>query len=442
MTPVVTSRRSSLINLLVLVMASAIALTLLEIAAPVVFRANMGRSFSRKEATAGLEAAQVTFEDVVALDEPGFTQDHVLHPYLGFVDLHTATLSPGNPHYVNTFGFVGMDPIQTRDPATLIVGIFGGSVANILYRGSRGHIVERLRALYPEREIKIVCGALAGYKQPQQLLALAYFHAIGGEFDIVVNVDGYNEIALPHEENILAGVNPFFPRSWKAYARKALDKRIMGKIGEITRVRDRRAAMKKVAQGSLLRHSSFALVLWSALDTHAATRIKELNTEILAIIRDDREADYQTTGPEFAFTGLGTMYARLVATWSQCSRQMDGMARANGFSYYHFLQPNQYHRGSKTLTSGELAHAYLPNTLGAKAAERAYPLLRAAGRELGAQGVCFTDLSMLFQDVSTDIYVDDCCHYNALGNRMVMKAIVDVITADLKARGLAEKPRS
>ena len=37
--------------------------------------------------------------------------------------------------------------------------------------------------------------ALFGYKQPQQLTTLAYLMSIGGQFDLVLNIDGFNEVA-------------------------------------------------------------------------------------------------------------------------------------------------------------------------------------------------------------------------------------------------------
>ena len=46
------------------------------------------------------------------------------------------------------------------------------------------------------REIVPLCFAHEGYKQPQQLLVLSYFLSIGQELDLVVNIDGFNEVAL------------------------------------------------------------------------------------------------------------------------------------------------------------------------------------------------------------------------------------------------------
>ena len=41
-----------------------------------------------------------------------------------------------------------------------------------------------------------LCLSHEGYKQPQQLLVPTYFLSIGQVFDLVVNIDGFNEVAL------------------------------------------------------------------------------------------------------------------------------------------------------------------------------------------------------------------------------------------------------
>jgi hypothetical protein len=55
---------------------------------------------------------------------------------------------------------------------------------------------------------------MTGWKQPQQPLALSYFLSLGAKYDVVMNLDGFNELALPFLNNLRAGVYPFFPRLW------------------------------------------------------------------------------------------------------------------------------------------------------------------------------------------------------------------------------------
>src|SRR5262249_24504500 len=44
------------------------------------------------------------------------------------------------------------------------------------------------------RHVRVLNFASGGYKQPQQILVLAYYLSIGQPFDAIVNIDGYNEM--------------------------------------------------------------------------------------------------------------------------------------------------------------------------------------------------------------------------------------------------------
>jgi hypothetical protein len=122
----------------------------------------------------------------------------VLHPYLGFVytperdnEYFRATYAMG----ISRWGFIDdKDAIQSRAPGRLVVGIFGGSVAWYLSKESADALIRGLKAApaFHDKEIVIVRTALFGYKQPQQLLALTYLLSMGGTFDIVINLDGFN----------------------------------------------------------------------------------------------------------------------------------------------------------------------------------------------------------------------------------------------------------
>ena len=49
---------------------------------------------------------------------------------------------------------------------------------------------------FQARDVVPLCFSHEGYKQPQQLLILSYFLSIGQSFDVVVNIDGFNEVAI------------------------------------------------------------------------------------------------------------------------------------------------------------------------------------------------------------------------------------------------------
>jgi hypothetical protein len=104
-----------------------------------------------------------------------------------------------------------------------------------------------------------------------------------------------------------------------------------------------------------------------------------------------------------------------------------------GIRYLHFLQPNQYLPGSKTLTEEERRTAYDQNVADTQRVATAYPMLSARGRDLRTQGVNFIDLSMLFAQEARSVYSDTCCHLNALGNGQLAQAIAQAIAVPAEA---------
>jgi hypothetical protein len=94
------------------------------------------------------------------------------------------------------------------------------------------------------KEIVILSLATGGYKQPQQLMALTYLLALGAHFDLVINVDGFNEVALPAAENVPQGYSPYYPRGWQLQV-GPLDMEQRKLVGRISYQRDRRAAWAK-----------------------------------------------------------------------------------------------------------------------------------------------------------------------------------------------------
>ena len=55
---------------------------------------------------------------------------------------------------------------------------------------------------------------LQKYMQPQQLAAVQQVLMLGGQFDCVINLDGFNDIALASREHEATGLHPFYPRRW------------------------------------------------------------------------------------------------------------------------------------------------------------------------------------------------------------------------------------
>jgi hypothetical protein len=91
----------------------------------------------------------------------------------------------------NNFGFFDEHdyPYQRRSTEEYIIGIFGGSVA-LWFALQGSEVLEERLGPAPEfigRKPTVLNLGHGGYKQPQQLMALAYLLSLGQQFDFVLN---------------------------------------------------------------------------------------------------------------------------------------------------------------------------------------------------------------------------------------------------------------
>lgn len=360
------------------------------------------------------------------------TARQVLHPYLGYTRKPAKRQRSRGPRWggrwVGEHGFLTDERyLYEPSPNRCVIGIAGGSVATFFSLYGIETLIERLRAhpAFADKEIAVTRMSLGGYKQPQQLIALNYFLSIGAHFDLVINLDGFNEVALPPHSNVPKGVFPFYPNHWYTRVSTAPDPELRRLVGEREYLHGRRAELSRAFQGSPLRYSTTWNLVWRWLDQRRRAELARNEAAVVAYEPAERSA--QTHGPPKSYPSDEAMYADLVEGWRRSSELMHDVCRAQGIEYFHFLQPNQYVPNSKSLTTEEQRIAYVPGSRYETPVRSGYPGLAAAGRELEAAGVRFTDLTMLFESVSESTYEDSCCHLNTRGNELLAQAVADAV---------------
>jgi hypothetical protein len=409
-----------------LCVALLVSILLLELGAHVLHYAREGRSFPKADVRGELGDPRLAGPPM-----PGGLSAaiYAIHPYLGFV--HKAGKDwPG----FNAHGFPGPGPILARSPSTAIVAITGGSAAADLCLDWLRAPPAALANAPPQRGRKIVvlCLTLYGYRQPQQLQTLSYLLAHGAEFDLLINLDGFNELALPLSENLPAGVYPFFPRVWPLSTRETVGPATLVHLARIEGVRERRRRWRRIVSRFPLRESAFALYVGRSMDQKLLIEEVALQAELSRTLGSERRS-FQSDGPKRWYHDEGELLKEAVEMWSEASVQMSHLATANGFRYFHFLQPNPHVEGAKPLSPEERAlEMGEKESQYRKAILLGHEVLRSAGSELRARGVAFADLTMLFRDVSDTVYRDSCCHLNATGSAILEKAIVDGILASYR----------
>lgn len=381
-------------------------------------------SFSRSDIKAELKittSLKENEEKQESSDSREYLGDHILHPYLGFVSIP-------HPNY-NDFCFPGINPITKKSPDKIHVVIMGGSVAKDIYNYTGERIIRKLKESpkFKGKEIDIVVFALGGFKQPQQLMALNYFMALGAEYDIIINVDGFNEIVLPYSDNLPNHVFPSYPRHWNIYSRKKLDSRVTLLMGKQAVIRSNITDSKQFMAGSILKNSNFSLFMWKIIGNKRNQDLANLESLLRQAI-ENSESDYQSTGIYTTVKDTVEFMKEQAEFWSRSSQQIALLGKSAGFEYFHFLQPNQYFEGSKVLTDDEMEIAYESNPFAYKDAVRmGYPLLKEEGYHLTADGVNYTDLTGLFVNEKRTVYNDKCCHLNQLGYDIIADKICEIV---------------
>ena len=369
-------------------------------------------------------ASEVAAVEARPADE--FGVQNRLHPYLGFVldsRLNSPTQNVATGATMTRFGFWTLDgrgPVRQRADDRVVVGVTGGSVASMFSRHGALALEEEFRRhpAFADKRIDVVPMAIGGYKQPQQLMVLNYLLSLGGEFDVLICLDGFNEVVLPITEKREGAWPPAGPRLWELLADRTPDPQVRRWMGRA----DYFESLRRDVAGWMAapwRWSIAANFLWRAADRWFDRQIGESEHAVeRAVVALSR----RHLASEEEMVALDTV-DDLVALWSRCSRRMQEICELEGISYHHFLQPNQYVPGAKPLSDEERRVAYVEDSPYRMAVLDGYPALRAEGEALARDGVRFEDLTLLFADREETLYSDDCCHLNKTGNDLLARAI-------------------
>jgi hypothetical protein len=338
------------------------------------------------------------------------------------------------PVATNNFGFASPYnfPI-VRAGNEFIIGIFGGSVSVWFCQVGVERLLEDLRQheFFKARTLVPLCMAHEGYKQPQQLLVLAYFLSIGQTFDLVINIDGFNEVALsplndqqnldismPSASHFISLINlidksTLTPQRLRSLTSIADYRERLNSLSATLR-RNRSAAVDAVLGGYrswLMSRYSQELRVFDSLPATVTSN------SLVAAIGPTQQR------PETL------LFEEIARNWAQGSLLMRTMLAAQRTPYVHVLQPNQYHT-SRSFTSAESSIALNATSPFKAGVAQGYPALlaEAAAQEMGAK-TGFFDATHVFDAEPSPVYSDDCCHYTLVGNLRLAAFIARAVMA-------------
>ena len=371
-----------------------------------------------------------------------------LHPYFG------PTHAPGTPFdipeslrdsasaparlHTNNFGFVSPFDypfIKSRDNQ-FVIGLTGGSVGAWFCQVGVRRLIDDLKrhSYFSSRDLVPLCLSHEGYKQPQQLLLLAYFLSIGQTFDLIVNIDGFNEVALG-SLNEQRGLDNSMPSVMHLEPLINLVDRATltpDKLASLAAIETYKARVNGLA--ARLKTNRLAAVTF-ILDRLYRSARNSYRTELGRFNNLPSSAGTNSlilpTHPVKKVEGAA-LFDAIAKTWASASMSMHALLATHGIPYVHVLQPNQYY-SARRFGSEEAKVALSDASPFKPGAAQGYPaLLAAADSARLKKEVTFLDGTHIFDREPAAVYIDDCCHYTLRGNQL----LADFIAAGvLEAKG-------
>jgi len=305
---------------------------------------------------------------------------------------------------------------RPRQGDTVVIALLGGSVAY----GVNPYLERALGRWFAvnsqPRRLVFLNWAAGGVSQPQQTMLVTGALLRGGAVDLIINLDGVNEIGKDASPR---GAFPFFPGQWKGLVGLTAEELLLiGQIGVLRREQARRAAVQET---SIRRRSALFGLLNRWRQESNAAQIIRLNHELATAKSAYR---LEKHGPRRWWAAEGELQRAAARLWYRSSLMLNRLAAGAAADYYHFLQPNQYVPDSKPLSPWERANAYEPDGLIGTSTAKGYPLLTRFNQDLQNQGVNYFDLTGIFADHSETLYLDSCCHLNDRGNELLAAEMV------------------
>ncbi|MGD1807860.1 hypothetical protein ACP6PL_20825 [Dapis sp. BLCC M126] len=369
-----------------------------------------------------------------------------LHPYFGYVQKPGPDFREGFKY--NAAGFISPYdyPYRKKNNNQYIIGIFGGSVASnySIYEIQNQILEKKLKQLpeFEDKEFIILSLATGGYKQPQQLILLNYFLSIGQKFDMIVNIDGFNEVTIAKANNenavdiMMPSTNHVIPLT--NIANNSLSTK---SIQAMLKINDSKNKLKDALETLDKCQVAYCYALTSIYVQNLATTYRK-NVKIFD--KERKKAAQQAAGeteasivyfyaqnPELEEPEL---YETMAEHWQKTSIMMQQIAANNNILYFHILQPNQYYPTNRIYSEAENKIAFDSDSPFREATESGYPVLLSKIDNLKQNSVNFFNGVKILDDAKEIVYIDSCCHYTEVGENILSEFVANSIFTTLSAK--------
>ena len=351
-----------------------------------------------------------------------------LHPYTGYeTNVGLATTEGAVRHFE-----------QGETESEYSVFVFGGSVAAIFCGSQMGAIDQLVEKLDADgrlggRKVRSYRFCRAGYKQPQQLALLTYLLARGCRPDLVINIDGLNEVRIG-VHNAKVGVQPTWPSVAHWTKTSAGQQPTVVEVDRLLEIRALQQHTRAIADRAL----AWDLDRSAVLGKLVLSRLTRLQEQWSAAQERYVESAAETASsrwdrPLGVAPTTKNALAESVRCWVESSLMMSQLCGARGIRYLHLVQPTLHDPGSKPLTDVERAKG-IGNTGMDETVSKGYRLLRKGSAQLRRRGVDSVDLTRIFFGVQETLYYDRS-HFGRRGNEILADSILAKLEPTLVREG-------
>lgn len=345
------------------------------------------------------------------------------HPFFGFIQKPSPDFRPG--FKVNNYGFISPYdyPFKKFKKNQFVIGIFGGSVASdfSIFQVQNKILPQYLKQVpgLQDKEFVILSFATGGYKQPQQLLILNYFLALGQELDLVVNIDGFNEVALSNLNNknqinlampSIQHISPLTSLANNSLSIEAMQATI--------RIKENKTRINEGLES--LQHCSLA-ACDALTSVYVQNLVNNYRKDVIAFEKErskkqqDEEGSVIFINKNKSILEDSAAFEQMAWNWAKSSIFMHKVLSASNVPYFHVLQPNQYYQTKRVFGEAEKRIAFNKETPYAKAVELGYPAILGKFPNLQKNNINILNGVEVFDKTKDAVYVDSCCHYNQAG---------------------------
>ena len=381
-----------------------------------------------------------------AASETGVRSVIALHPYFGFTMRPGITpaeslqpdqvramcalapdawTSPDAPPWLhlraNALGMWSERPFPyTPAKDEILIGVFGGSVANWLATQGPDALRAQLQRApqLDSARVVVLNFAIHGGKQPQQLAVLNYVLSRGQHLDIAVNIDGVNELLWAMYNRDVHGIDFSFPTAHLLGPMKHLMAGGEAGTGGLLALADSiRARMRADRVAAWQRRLPTA-----ALRSACAGIERHLRSRATRLLARAAEAAADPATDPLPFPAAPPCAdAALGAYWRHCSRQFHRICLAHDVVYLHVLQPTPY--TAEREASAEERAFLQPDGASARLLVQEYPRLIEFGTMLQQEGIPFFVADRAFTNIPYTVFSDHWGHLSLRGNEILAESV-------------------